>query len=208
MVRVLRPASEDEMIAEYLRQEYASGDRYGPDIARCLALVDATSELITCPDLTSEHDNRARKRVFALYRGYGELGPSFFTGFPVGRVDWSWVAFSPHEVLATLFTQYWAGIWESDRTPRDLARRIRERRVPAWVDGDGVLPRLDSLMASIAAGHQPPPLIVVSADGGSTRVVMEGHTRLTAFALAEDALPPEVIVLLGRSAAIARWEQY
>lgn len=63
MVRVLRPASEDEMIAEYLRQEYASGDRYGPDIARCLALVDAPPELITRPDLTSEDDNRTRGGV-------------------------------------------------------------------------------------------------------------------------------------------------
>lgn len=207
-MRVLRPASEDEMIAEYLRQEYASYDRYGSEIAGCLDLAGASTELVTHPDLAKEADNRTRKRVFVLYRRYGEPGPSFFTGFPVGRVDWTWMSLSPDEVLATLFTRYWAGIWESERTPRDLARRIRERRVPSWVEGDGVLPRLDSLMTSITAGHQPPPLIVVSADGGSTRVVMEGHTRLTAFALAEDALPVEITVLLGRSAVIARWEQY
>lgn len=207
-MRVLRPASEDEMIAEYLRQEYASYDRYRPEIVRCLAKAGAGPEVVTRPDLTSEADNRTRRRVFALYRRYGEQGPSFFTGFPVGRVDWSWVALSPDEVLTTLFTRYWAGIWESDRAPRDLARRIRERRVPAWVEGDGILPRLDSLVASLAAGQQPPPMILVTADEGSTRVVMEGHTRLTAFALAPDVLPQEMTVLLGSFPAIAMWEQY
>lgn len=206
-MRVLRPASEDEMIAEYLRQEYASYDRYGSEIAGCLDLAGASTELVTHPDLAKEADNRTRKRVFALYRRYGEPGPSFFTGFPVGRVDWTWMSLSPDEVLATLFTRYWAGIWEGPRSPRDLGRRIREGRVPGWVDGDGILPRLDSLVEAISAGHQPSPMILVTADGGSTRVVMEGHTRLTAYALAAPHLPRETISLLGHSAEVARWDE-
>jgi hypothetical protein len=53
-----------------------------------------------------------------------------------------------------------------------------------------------------------PPLILVSADDGATRVVLEGHTRLTAYALAPETLPDESEVLLGLSPEIASWDEY
>lgn len=207
-MRLVRPGSEDEMVAEFLRQEFAAYERYGPDIDRCLARVGASPALVTHPDLTNDDDNRSRRQVLGLYRGYGEPGRSYLTDFPAGHVDWRWVSLPREELLSTLFTRYWAGIWESSRSPRDLATRIREGRVPGWVEGDGILPRLASLVESVEAGRLPPPLILVTADGGVTRVVMEGHTRLTAYALADRELPHETIVLMGRSPDISTWDEY
>jgi len=44
-------------------------------------------------------------------------------------------------------------------------------------------------------GADAPPLIVVG--NGERLVVLEGHTRLTRYALQPDALPPALNVLLG-----------
>jgi len=54
------------------------------------------------------------------------------------------------------------------------------------------------------ASVPPPPLIIVGGQS-DLLVVLEGHVRLTAFALRPDALPPELDVLLGRSARIGEW---
>ena len=207
-MRELCPASEDEMIAEFLRQEFASYERYGAIIEPCLDRVGVSPEVITHPDLANQDQNRARRDVLGCYRGYGQPGPSFFTGFPTTGVRWSWVTLDPGEVVATRFIRYWAEIWGSSRCPRDLARRIRGGDVPDWAVAQGTVERIRDLAESIAIGQPLPPLILVSADDGETRVAMEGSTRLTAYALAEDALPAEITVLLGSSPGIAGWDEY
>lgn len=207
-MRELRPATEDEMIAEFLRQEFASYDRYGAIIEPCLDRRGVPPEVITRPDLADPDQNRARRDVLGCYRGYGQPGPSFFTDFPATGVRWSWVTLDPREVVTTLFIRYWADIWGSSRSPRDLARRIREGDVPYWATAQGTVERIRGLAEAIAAGQTLPPLILVSTDGGATRVAMEGSTRLTAYALAEDVLPSEITVLLGSSPAMTSWDEY
>ena len=65
-----------------------------------------------------------------------------------------------------------------------------------------------ALADKLRSGLAVPPVILVSADGGRTRVVLEGHTRITAYALAPEAIPDEVEVILGDSPEIARWDEY
>lgn len=195
------------MIAEFLRQEFASYERYGAIIESCLDRVGVSAGLITQPDLADPGQNLARREVLGCYRGYGQPGPSFLTGFPTAGVRWGWVMLEPAEVVGTLFVRYWAGIWGSSRSPRDLARRIRDGDVPDWAIGQGTVGRILNL-AAIAASQPLPPLILVSADDGETKVAMEGSTRLTAYALAEDALPAGITVLLGTSPAMTEWDEY
>lgn len=71
-MRVLKSSSEAEMIAEFLRQEYASFDRYGEKITRALAdeVLDAT--IITSPNLGNAEENVARLRKL-LSRTVGQV---------------------------------------------------------------------------------------------------------------------------------------
>jgi hypothetical protein len=207
-MHLLRTSSEDEMIAAFLRDEYASTERYGEDITRCLTRLGLPPRILVHPDLTDQAANDHRREILGCYRGYGQPGPSFFTGFPAGRVDWNWASVSRGELLATRFIRYWADIWDGSRSPRDLARRIRKGSVPDWARRDGTLERIHTLADAVAAGHLPPPIILVTADGGATKVAMEGSTRLTVFALVEDALPIEMTVLIGGSPDIAAWDEY
>jgi hypothetical protein len=70
------------------------------------------------------------------------------------------------------------------------------------------VPGFLELAGQLRAGATLLPLIVVSAAEAGGDVVLEGHVRLTAFALAPEVLPAEVEVLRGVSPDIARWWAY
>lgn len=53
-----------------------------------------------------------------------------------------------------------------------------------------------------------PELIAATASLESPRVLIEGHSRLTTYALFPKCLPPWLEVLLGFSPAIASWCEF
>lgn len=209
-MRLLRSSSEAEMIAEFLRQEYASAGRYGAQIQACLQAEGVGPDLITEADIADDVQNDARRRVFSRYRGYGTSQPSYFTDFPTNGVDWRWVALTPDELLGSKYIRYpfWSDLSGGSRSPREAAIRIREGRVPTAGTADGTREGFLALAQRLREGLRAPPLILVSADDGTTRVVLEGHSRLTGYALAPDTIPDEIEALLGLSPEIARWDEY
>lgn len=126
-MRIRRPSSEAEMIAEFLRQEYASTERYGATIAACLEAEGVDPDTIRQPDITDDAQNALRRRVFARYRGYGTGQPSYLTGFPDQGVRWEWAALAPAELLGVRYIRYdyWTALSAGTRSPVIAAQRIR-----------------------------------------------------------------------------------
>jgi hypothetical protein len=189
------------MIALFLQQEYANHVRYGAVIEESLAAEHATPSLITAPDLTSTTGNETRRRVFARYRGYGTGTPSYLTDFPSSGVVWNWVTLTPDSrMIRYIATNELAA---NTRSLREAATRIsRGELASAFAD------RVLSLAAQLRDGLTLPPAFLVSADGGTTRVILEGHTRLLVYALAPETIPSPIEVLLGTSPDIACWDEY
>ncbi len=194
------------MIAEFLRQEYANHDRYGARIDECLHLEGVAARRITDADQTDPVANAERRSVFARYRGYGAGGYSYLTDFPATGVAWNWVALTPDELLDSQYIRYtpWSNLSQGTRSPRVAAERIRTGLDIPGHNFQVFLALADELRAGLVV----PPLFLVSADDGETRVILEGHTRITAWALAPEAIPSEVAVILGVSPDIARWDEY
>jgi hypothetical protein len=193
------------MIALFLQQEHANHVRYGSVIERCLAAEKATPSVITAPDLTSATGNETRRRVFARYRGYGTGTPSYLTDFPSTGVVWNWVTLTPDELLDSPMIRYIATqeLAANTRSLRETATRISRGELnSAFAD------RVLSLAAQLRDGLALPPAFLVSTDGGTTRVILEGHTRLLAYALAPETIPSPIEILLGISPDIARWDEY
>ena len=65
-----------------------------------------------------------------------------------------------------------------------------------------------ALARALRSGITLPELIVVSAGKNSGIVVLEGHVRLTAYALVPEAVPAELPVILGTSYDMAQWGLY
>lgn len=65
----------------------------------------------------------------------------------------------------------------------------------------------DGVLAGYLAGDPIPEIILVDSGEGNRLVVLEGHVRATAMALAGTRLPP-LTAILGRGAVVAEWDMY
>jgi hypothetical protein len=110
---------------------------------------------------------------------------------------------SPSELVEVRYIDYsyWTALTDGTRRPADAAQFIRRGGMVFGRMPTGLLEFADSLRE----GATWEPLICVRADDESPIVVLEGHARLTAIALAPDCIPAEVAVLLGTSVAISNW---
>jgi hypothetical protein len=208
---LVRESSEREMIAEFLRQEWAAQERYGALIREALAAHGESPELITDETLTDHLPSAARRRaVFGTYRGYGTDRPSYLGTFPDRGVVWDRVALTPDELLATRYIRYsfWEELSGGTRSPVVAAKRILANDLPRTLLYQEAREAFLALADRLRGGLEVPPLILVSADNGVTRVVLEGHARITGYALAPEVIPDPIVCLLGRSAAVAEWDEY
>jgi len=192
------------MVASFLVGELSSG-RFGPTLARILARRRIPKTLLTHADLTDPEENEQRRQVLGEFRGYRQ-DRELFAGFP-DEVSWQHVVLSPAELLEVRYIDYsyWTALTDGTRRPTDAARFIRR--------GGLVFDRMPTehflaVAESVREGVTWEPIICVRAGGDDPFVVLEGHARLTAMALASDCLPDEVPVLLGTSAAISNWPCY
>src|SRR5215204_2490296 len=121
-------------------------------------------------------DAAYRRRLLDEHRGY-ETRTGMFEGFP-RAVDWFRAALSREEVLEGRYTDYswWVELSGGTRSPREAARRIRAGELTGMTAG------------ATAEEHEPflartSELIAATTPAQETRVVVEGHARLTAYAL-------------------------
>jgi hypothetical protein len=196
-MRVIRAGSEEEMVAVFLRGELLSA-RFGDTVRDALAQAGGEEDIVLSPDLEDEGENAVRREVLATARGFGREG--LFGEFP-DDVSWERAALAPAEVLAIRYIDYdyWVELSGGSRLATDAAARIRAGVTAFGVPNEGFFAMADSFRSS-----QPPTLIAVGGVGPDL-VLLEGHVRLTAFALRPELLPEELEVLVGRSPRIAEW---
>jgi hypothetical protein len=191
-MRLLRPVSEDEMVAVFLTAE-ASSERYGPQIRQILARLGQCSGIIEHPDTGDEAANTARRQILAAYRAYpaGDV----FTGMPAD-VRWHRAALTPAELATVRYIDYpyWTDFAGGTRLAIDGARRLGP-----WRDQPpGTIYR--QIAENLRDGRLPPPTILLGEPGPANLVVIEGHKRLTGLLLCPQWLPAELEVLAGITA--------
>lgn len=201
-MRILGQSSEAEMIACFLRGELTS-IRFGPGLRAALSAAGLTDRLLTDADLSDETENRARRNLLGTTRGYGQDRDVFDESFPApADVQWTRAELNPGELAQVRYIEYsyWNELSGGTRLPIDAARRI----------GDGVRafdvsnqPFLAAARA-VARGERFPPLILVGQNHADL-VCLEGHLRLTGYALA--GFPTDVECLIGIASTMGRWAQ-
>ena len=99
-MRVVATATEDDMVAAFLRAELDS-PRFSASLEAALADAGLDHAIVRRPDTGDPAANAARRRVLAAYRGYPDR--EVFTGLPAGTV-WRRVEHLPAEVTVLLGT--------------------------------------------------------------------------------------------------------
>lgn len=191
-MRLLRPASEDEMVAVFLAAESAS-ERYGPRIREILAGLGEPRSVVDRPDIRDEAANAGRRQVLGSYRDYptGDV----FTGMPAD-VRWHRAALTAAELATVRYIDYpyWTDFSGGTRLAADGARRLG----PLQDQPPGTIYR--QIAENVRDGRLPPPIILIGEPGPANLVVIEGHKRLTGLLLGPQWLPAELEVLLGITA--------
>jgi hypothetical protein len=189
------------MVAVFLRAELDSS-RYRELLRGFLARDGRDDGVLRRPDLEDPEANGYRRGLLEEYRGYASR-EGLFGGFPQ-QVDWFRALLTRDEVLDVLFINWdwWLEISDGTRRPREAAGRIRAGLVPGCT-----VEEHEPLAVALQGNPPPPELIVATTTEDSPLVVLEGHFRLTAYALFPDYMPDELEVLLGVSDEMAEWCQ-
>ena len=192
-MRLLRTASEDDVVATFLAAEVSSVG-YGPRVAEILGRLGQPLSIARHPDTGDAAANAVRRQVLAAYRSYptGDV----FTGMPAD-VTWHYAALTPDELATVRYIDYpyWTEFSGGTRLAADGARRLG-----AWRD---LHPQAiyRQVAENLRDGNLPPPIILLGEPGPANLVVIEGHKRLTGLLLCPQWLPAELGVLLGITAS-------
>ncbi|MFF4780211.1 hypothetical protein ACFY3E_02860 [Streptomyces griseorubiginosus] len=197
VVQVLGKSGEDEMVACFLSGELSS-QRFGQRLRSHLAPAGQSEQLLTHPDLSDAVANTARRALLAATRGYGE-NRDLFENFP-DQVTWIRALLSAGEAADVRYIDYsyWVELSDGSRRPTDAAARIKAGLRAFDVPNEPFVGAARALMR----GARFPPLILVG-ENQDNLVCLEGHLRLTAYALAD--FPTGIECLIGTAPAMGRW---
>lgn len=190
------------VLAAWLKAEYTSS-RFGPRLRRRMKLRGIAKHVIANPKLGNAHQNRLRADAME-HRGY-KSKTRLFTDFPTG-VRWYVTRITPQELLKHVIyinDQSWTVVAGRSRQPLKAVTKVKRSRSPSFMWMVKMAKRITSKFA-------PPPIII--ATDGKKNIVMEGHGRLTALAIAAthdpDCLPASIPIMIGYSKQLHRWRFY
>ncbi|WP_270888796.1 hypothetical protein [Pedococcus sp. 5OH_020] len=194
------PLDEDEFVGVFLRGELESS-RFGGAVRDALKARGLSEALVTQADLRDVRQNRWRRELLGTTRGY-TAGTGLFDGFP-SAVAWSRAVLAPADLAAVRYTDYsyWVELSAGTRLPVNAAAAVDAGRS---VFGQSNEPFLAAASA-VRSGLVLPEIIVVGPDSHDL-VVLEGHLRLTAYALCR--FPTALTVVMGLSPEVRGWSLF
>jgi len=195
VVTLFGPATEDDMIAAFVRAELHSS-RFGAGLRSALDGLGMSVEVVSAgPSDTGAA--AARRRLLAAYRGWGEY-ESVFGGMP-DDIEWRWAELDEGVLRERVFTIKWY-FEETFRTRSAHEIGDIERRA-----GNG---RRAQIERSIAEGRVLEPLILLAEPELRRLVVLEGHSRVLSYLANPDLVKFPVRSLIGTSARVSEWSEW
>lgn len=175
-MRILRDASEEEMVLAFLKEELDSG-RFREPILKALKDVGVSEELIRKGNLADERENVLRGRVLGFFRGYPDR--EIFEHYPPGVV-WKYAVFETADLdkLRYVDYSYWNELSKGTSSPVRAAETVRKGEEIYGISNQYFLEGKKMLEQGITF----PPLIVLTC-GSERYLILEGHCRATAYAL-------------------------
>ena len=196
----LGPANEDDVVLAFLQAEIDSA-RFGSRYATILADSGLDRHLvIDHPDRNSQRDNSIRVDLLKHVCGYG-TGQALFTGFPA-NVAWRHVSLEQRDFSKLRYAKCepWIELSGGTRLVTEGARNV----APGGPAEDAAV-NIRAVVADLKRGTRYPELIGVEGQNGDI-ILMEGHTRATAYVLSP---PPEPIgCIVGSSPTMTSWVFY
>ncbi|MDE5820391.1 MAG: hypothetical protein K2N41_03695 [Lachnospiraceae bacterium] len=176
-MNILRTSSEEEMISEYLRAEYHS-ERFSEHIKKAMKALSLDESILLCADLNNTNENTARKKLLGEFRGYG-LNRELFENFP-NEIQWSLCNFVSDDFgnIRYINYSYWNELSKGTHSPLIAAQTIQNGIEIYHQSNAGFVKAAEFIKSG---GKFARPILLTS--DLERFVIVEGHFRITAFAL-------------------------
>jgi hypothetical protein len=201
-MRTIRPATEDEMVATFLQAEIGS-PLWGGAVRQELTRFQLTEATITHPDLSDPAQNCGRSAILGVYRGWRQ-DKILFTSWPDG-VEWSFVALDKADLANVRYMNHtdWRTFSGNTLRPTVAADAV-SRGDKANFHGIR-LEAIKAIAGAMSNGVSFPPVIAVGTRESSTIVMVEGQTRITAYALVGGEGELSALLGLGPLEGLRAW---
>lgn len=197
-----QPISEDEVISVFLKGELKS-KRFSQDIVNAIKKLNEDENLIINPDLTKSEENILRKEILEETRKYISR-EGLFEGFP-NDIKWYRGEF-PSDFLINnvkyINYDYWIELTNGSRLPKDAIEKIKNDEKVFNASYDNFIKASECFKRNKTFDE-----IIIVSDSKSF-VVLEGHLRLTVFALNKDILPERLSLIIGFSERMKDWSNF
>lgn len=179
-MNILRPSSEDEMISEFLKAEYHS-QRFSEHMKKVMNELLLDEGIILSADLENTNENIARKKLLGEFRGYG-LNCELFENFP-NEIQWNLCDFVSHDLnnIRYIDYSYWNELSKGTHSPLIAAQTILNGIEIYNQSNEGFVKAAEF----IKSGGKFLRPILLTCDFKHF-VIVEGHLRITAFALVSE----------------------
>lgn len=175
-MRIVRSEiSEDEMVLAFLSAEVDS-----PRFGNAARSVLGDLKLVRDPDLSDTNANKRRRSALARYRGWGTNG-YLFNDFP-SEVSWKLVEVAVSELGAFRYARVdpWIMLSGGSLLVRDGASNAATEPLNAAKE------HILAVARDISRGATFPPIIAATEGEDQVHILLEGHTRASAYVRALD----------------------
>lgn len=191
-MRIIKPSNENEMVYEFLKMEINS-DRFNENIEIILKEMQVNRDIIINGNINSEQENALRAEILGRFRGYRKHPDDVFGHFP-SNIEWVWTEFDREDILKVIYMEYdyWNELSYYTGSPLEAAKYVLSGKPLYDMPTDGAIENAQWLIK----GNKFPPLIFLTDRNEERYIVLEGHSRMTAYGLVP-VLFQNVSVLLG-----------
>jgi hypothetical protein len=181
-VKILEPATVDEMVAAVLKAEIEAS-RYKQVLRDLMRGLDIRRIVVDQPDTTSRVQNEQRARILRCWRGWDANG-ALFQGWPDG-VEWSWALLEPSDEphLRYAYAPEWRELSGETCIVAEGASQIGrdDSELLSWWGHHGTLDAINGIRNAVEAGKTFAPIVATGPEEGDVIVLVEGHARMTAY---------------------------
>lgn len=209
-MQLLEDVSDSAVVAAFLCAELDS-PRYGGTVRALLDQAGASARLIESPDLSDAAENDLRARILGAYRGWPDR--YLLHRFP-RTVRWRRATLTTADLGSLLYINddprlpgrerwdkvSWFDLAGGTRLVADGAQTVgRGRPEPGY---EHVFASIVATATRMRAGAEYPELVLARESASSPLLIVEGHTRATAYVLAARDRAPAFV---GEAPGLERW---
>lgn len=196
---IIRNITSAEMVGEFLQAELHSS-RFRRGSLKALHKLGYNERIINEPDYINGSENTKRGKVLGLCRGWPDK--YLFTNFP-DDTKWFYVNLTLTELEESYRLKSNERMTDSERLMKNTAKHVINGDTVQNINNDLIM----EIRNKMEQNDDIPPIILVGEDLKGKKVLIEGHSRSTAYC-SSYSRATKIPAIIGISSDMNQWSYF